>query len=307
MYYSGDIRFKNLLKSIKISLAITDYCNFHCSYCIANNINNTHHWTKNQIDILFDNLMKKLFEYFIVFEISGGEPLTHPLINYIIKKCLCFPNLLEINILTNGSIYKQDIMNHKNLFFYTSFHHKQISLEDFYIFCNIYYKQSIKNKIRILYDIEKDKPEIILYYFNSLQNKYPHWEIYIKFVRYYRNIYPFLYNVDQNILNKTHQILYHHDIIFSVESLLYKKYTVSYKNQICFPMLNIHHNGNYTNRYGCKKITKNLFDDILNQSNINFSIQPIICDDVFCDFECNITCSKYNLKTYQYIMKGVLL
>jgi uncharacterized protein len=92
---------------------VSELCNMNCTYCNVD-VNN-----KLRLDeAYFDEFMLNLTEPF-VFSIFGGEVfLQLDIVEYIINKLESHPNLIQIVITTNGTIYNKTvkkIVEHPNI------------------------------------------------------------------------------------------------------------------------------------------------------------------------------------------------
>ena len=97
-----------IMKKFKIILKINNYCNYSCSYCIAD----IPHTTKNNyqnmdyklLRLMVANINKYLPDYEIIYKVQGGEPTLHPYLNEIITLLYQTKHISRIRILTNSSI-----------------------------------------------------------------------------------------------------------------------------------------------------------------------------------------------------------
>lgn len=140
-------------KIFRLTLDITNYCNFDCIYCtleIPYHINVLKkNLSLNDIKIIVLYTNKFLPEYIIDVCIRGGEPFLNPNIDKIFKQLLKIEHLNNIYIFTNGSIPldKFDIN-------YKSIHEFRISIHVDTIIHAIQYKNIIFHNIKFLLSTE---------------------------------------------------------------------------------------------------------------------------------------------------------
>ena len=105
-----------------VSLSITNICTLKCKLCSAGIP-----YYKKLGHVDFDEIRKdlsilfKVYDYIEKFDISGGEPLTHPDIIKILKEVIEYKNQIgNIRIITNGTIELEqkliDIMKKEDKF-----------------------------------------------------------------------------------------------------------------------------------------------------------------------------------------------
>ena len=94
----------------KVYVEITNNCNLNCSFC-NNNKREKKFMTKEMFNAIVDKI--KPYTKYIYLHVKG-EPLLHPEIDEILKKC--DDNDLLVNITTNGILLKSKLdvlLNHK--------------------------------------------------------------------------------------------------------------------------------------------------------------------------------------------------
>lgn len=92
-----------------MGLIVTEYCNLRCKNCglqIPYIEKPRHYDAKKSIEGI-TNFAKHISGIGIL-SISGGEPLMHPDIVEIVKNAAKIPNVLQINIITNGAWVPKD-------------------------------------------------------------------------------------------------------------------------------------------------------------------------------------------------------
>lgn len=309
MTYSGSINCYNILYSLKINFDITYNCNFKCSYC-SQHRKEYKFVTIEQYDIFLNNLYDNFFYYdYLDICFNGGECFTHPHIAYFTNKIIDkFPQLKKVCFLTNGSVKNIDQILLKintqyidKILFITSFHETQISFEHFIQHINTYYHILKNNTIRIMVDLLYDDISIILKKYFFMKEKFPLWDICLKFIKH-ENTYH-LYNVEnvENIIQYTNFILYSKECkIYSPESfLIYEDRNFCYN--ICKANLFINVDGFYSDRL-CSQKTYDINHNIFIP-NSKIYIYDVICNQKKCLKECDLQASKYSLEEYGNLLK----
>lgn len=92
-----------------MGLIVTEYCNLRCKNCglqVPYIEKPRHYDAQKSIEGIIN--FSKCISGIGILSISGGEPLLHPNIVNIVKEAAKIPNVLQINIITNGAWVPKD-------------------------------------------------------------------------------------------------------------------------------------------------------------------------------------------------------
>lgn len=108
-------------REISVKYYITTNCNYQCSYCTTKPIAVQYEPSKNDIDVMIENLKRYKINKFLFF---GGEPTISKNFNYTIEQVQEKLNPNLIKIFTNGSNIKPllDIQNKTNIYIISTIH-----------------------------------------------------------------------------------------------------------------------------------------------------------------------------------------
>lgn len=163
--------FSNIENPIHFNFPITKFCNYKCSYCIANNFSgsNAHIEYKNIIEKL------KIIDDEYIVCLSGGEPTMHPECSEIINELLHCKNLKILHIFTNLSkeinFFKQFVNN-------TQYH----KLEILFSFHPEYFNEKIFNKM-LEFNFVFDKFSVNI----MMHNKQKYWDDIERIIHFCKN------------------------------------------------------------------------------------------------------------------------
>lgn len=92
-----------------MGLIVTEYCNLRCKNCGLQipYIKNPRHYDADKSIVGIKNFAKNI-RGIGTLSLSGGEPLMHPQILDIVREVAKIPNVLQINIITNGAWVPKD-------------------------------------------------------------------------------------------------------------------------------------------------------------------------------------------------------
>lgn len=90
-----------------VAWSIIEQCNLKCPYCAAGMQNAQSRDKASLFDIKYVANVVSQYNNKMEFELLGGEPTLHPLINYILETLSALENVVEVGILTNALAYKR--------------------------------------------------------------------------------------------------------------------------------------------------------------------------------------------------------
>ena len=175
---------------LKISINLTDYCNYMCNYCIVDAPNKINKQTikKEFLNIFFKYMKKHLPELKFRVNLLGGEPTLYKDLNYVIDSIINnYPNIC-IMLLTNGSqsvYYYQKLVEDYKIHLDISYH-PEFADDNHFISIIDMLKDNYNYQINILLDY--DYYDKIIKFIDKLNNKYDQINLY----------YSVLANIDYN-------------------------------------------------------------------------------------------------------------
>lgn len=112
---------------LKISIMLTNRCNYSCNYCISNipNTKDKYDIKKEYLNLFFKHLKKSKFDKKFRVNFLGGEPTLYKDIYYVIDSILNNYSETILKILTNGSAsvdYYNSLTNKYNIKLDISYH-----------------------------------------------------------------------------------------------------------------------------------------------------------------------------------------
>lgn len=160
---------------LKISINLTDYCNYNCNYCIADVPNkiNKQNIKKEYIKFFFDYIKRKHISD-IKFRVNllGGEPTLYKDIDFVIDSILYnYPDTI-LKLVTNGSAsidYYEKMINKYNIRLNISYHPEFADDEHFIDILQMLNKNSYNN-YEILILLDYDYYDKIISFVNKLNN-----------------------------------------------------------------------------------------------------------------------------------------
>ena len=98
------------MKSFGFQWHITDRCNQRCKHCYQDDFTAASELPAERLCEIADRIFGGIPEREISVNITGGEPLLHPHLFDLIDRMHGYPNLCEVNIITNGTIATDTVL-----------------------------------------------------------------------------------------------------------------------------------------------------------------------------------------------------
>ena len=98
------------MKTFGFQWHITDRCNQRCKHCYQEDFTSASELPAGRLYEVADRIFSGVPDREVSVNITGGEPLLHPHLFDLIDRMHGYPNLDEVNIITNGTIATDQVL-----------------------------------------------------------------------------------------------------------------------------------------------------------------------------------------------------
>jgi radical SAM protein with 4Fe4S-binding SPASM domain len=89
---------------------ITDRCNLRCAHCYQESFDSSSERPLEELLAMAEAIFSSLPDRSVSINLTGGEPLLYPGLGSIIGKLESYPNLKELNVITNATVVTEQVL-----------------------------------------------------------------------------------------------------------------------------------------------------------------------------------------------------
>jgi len=98
------------MKTFGFQWHLTNRCNMRCAHCYQEDFTSEGEQDLETLKVAAARIFKALPDRRVSINLTGGEPLLLPFLFDLVEHLHTYPNLEEINIITNGTVASEDVI-----------------------------------------------------------------------------------------------------------------------------------------------------------------------------------------------------